>query len=90
MDPRDRTQRVPRRHRGGGPVSLERNPLGFALRQPRRQHRRHTFLWAQDTDQRLHFDLDDPGHRTGSTPDDLLDAHPPHRLRVSGRTRPHR
>ncbi|WP_330481426.1 DUF6461 domain-containing protein [Streptomyces sp. NBC_00724] len=33
-----------------------------------------TFLWAQDTNQRLHFELDDPGHRTGSTPDELLDV----------------
>lgn len=32
------------------------------------------FLWAQDTNQRLHFELDDPGHRTGSTADEHLDV----------------
>ncbi|WP_353963720.1 DUF6461 domain-containing protein [Streptomyces atratus] len=33
-----------------------------------------TFLWAQDANQRLHFELDDLGCRTGSTPDVLLDV----------------
>ncbi|WSG86727.1 DUF6461 domain-containing protein (plasmid) [Streptomyces sp. NBC_01727] len=33
-----------------------------------------TLLWAEDANQRLRFEFNDPGYRTDSTPDKYLDA----------------